>query len=57
MSDNKNFNDEYQYVEESVNEENLNPGETEQIEDSSQSLSSLIQQPSVRRNAIIAILG
>jgi intracellular multiplication protein IcmG len=57
MSDNKNFNDEYQYVEESANETNPEEQVTEVAEEEPQGINSLIQQPSVRRNAIIAIIG
>lgn len=57
MSDNKNFNDEYQYVEESLNESNQEEQTTQVKEEVPQGINTFIQQPSVRRNASIAILG
>ncbi len=57
MSDNKNFNDEYQYVEESANETNPEEEVAEVVQEVPQGINSYIQQPSVRRNAIIAITG
>lgn len=64
MSDNKNINEEYQYVEEGDIEPT--PSESSETSDSkkpslnndySDKLNSLLGQPNIRRNAIIAVLG
>lgn len=62
MSDNKNFDDEYQYVEESENspdisEESEVASEAEQSDLYADKITTVLQKPDVRRNAIIVILA
>jgi len=66
MSDNKNFDDEYQYVEEpdiepiEVEPETISEKTetTEQpSEDYLEKISSLLQKPSMKRNALLAVVG
>lgn len=58
MSDNKNFDDEYQYIEEGDNEPSVSDEtlQTEQQENTD-NINSIIQRPNVRRNAIIVIVS
>jgi intracellular multiplication protein IcmG len=56
MSDNKNFDDEYQYIEEGENEPSLSEDTlADEKQDTSDQIGSIIQKPNVRRNAIIVI--
>jgi len=66
MSDNKNFEQEYQYVDESGIDKDQqfseNPGENPKTNPESQKeylskINSIIQQPNIRRNGLIAIAG
>lgn len=62
MSDNKNLDDEYQYVEESENAANLSEEselkfEAEQNDPFADKITTVLQKPNVRRNAIIVILA
>lgn len=58
MSDNKNINEEYQYVDETEIEPVPVESEGKEESDSySDKINTLIQQPNIRRNAIIAVLA
>jgi intracellular multiplication protein IcmG len=66
MTENKNFEEEYQYVEETGVDENpeFNSEESERVANSSSTqneymskINNLIQQPNIRRNSLIAVCG
>jgi len=61
MADDKNINDEYQYVEEGdiepVSPEENEPSKATESSDYVEKINSIIQKPNMRRNAIIAIVA